>query len=75
MYVYPEIEFTDEETNQRYSPSVSLEYKELLSAVKGSPYYEENASRACVFVTALDTLNQDKVNVGLVSAMLRSLPQ
>lgn len=75
VYVYPEIEFTDEETNQRYSPSVSLEYKELLSAVKGSPYYEENDSRACVFVTALDTLNQDKVNVGLVSAMLRSLPQ
>lgn len=75
VYVYPDIEFTVEETKERLSSIMSIEYRELITAVKNSPYYQPNASEACVFVPPIDTLSQDLDSVRSVSLMLHALPQ
>ena len=75
VYVYPNIEFVEDETSERFSSVFSIEYRELVAAVKSSRYYQPNVSRACVYVMPIDTLSQDLLNVELVSLMLHALPQ
>ena len=76
VYVYPDIEFITEESgeNKRVSSVLSVEYRELISAVKESSYYQPNASKACVLIPSIDTLSQDVVDIELVSRMLHGLP-
>ena len=75
VYVYPEFEFTVDATKEKVASVMSVEYQELIAAVKSSPYYQPNASKACVFVSSVDTLSQDRVNVEVVSQMLLALPR
>ena len=76
VYVYPEAEFvTADDTDEKIASSVTIEYRELIAAVKSSRYYQENASLACVFIPSIDTLSQDLVNVDVVSLMLHTLPE
>ena len=74
VYIYPNIEFITDNPKEKISSVLSIEYRELISAVKESQYYQPNASRACVFIPSIDTLSQDAVNIGLVSRMLHGLP-
>lgn len=53
---------------------ISLEYAELVEAVKGSRYYVADPSRACIFVPPVDTLSQSLVEVDMMSVLLNSLP-
>ena len=73
--MYPEADFVFEETRRDVSLFSSVEYQELVGAVKGSPYHQGNASRACVFIPAVDTMSQDMVDEGDLSLILHSLPQ
>lgn len=57
------------------SPSMSVEYAELIAAVKGSRYYVSDPSKACVFIPAVDTLSQSAVRVRTMSVLLNSLPE
>jgi len=50
-------------------------YSQLLIAVRWSPYYQHNVSKACVFVPLIDTLSQSKLDLGLTSTLLNSLPE
>ena len=75
VYVYPDMEFSFEDTDEKISSFRSVEYRELIEAVKNSRYYQQNFSKACVFIPSFDTLSQDLVDVEIVSLMLHSLPQ
>ena len=75
VYVYPEFEFTVDATKEKIASVMSVEYQELIAAVKSSRYYQPNASKACVFVSSVDTLSQDRVNIEVVSKMLHALPK
>ncbi|KAL5499438.1 hypothetical protein EMCRGX_G010854 [Ephydatia muelleri] len=71
VYVSPPYSFLDEETRTTFIPEVSLEYTELLDAIRASPYYEPDLAKACVTVPRIDTLNGDAKDVNI---MLNSLP-
>ena len=75
VYVYPKIEFTLKETNEKISSFTSVEYQELIEAVKNSRYYQQNFSKACVFIPSFDTLSQDAMDIGKTSLILHALPQ
>ena len=74
VYVYPEVEFVLDESDSKVSLPLSVEYRELIEAVRSSRYYQKNSSRACVFVPSIDTLSQDRFNTVMVSLMLHALP-
>lgn len=57
------------------SPTLSKEYMELLSAVKGSRYHVNDPSDACVFIPSVDTLSQSTVSANTMSTLLNSLPE
>ena len=68
-------EFHAPQTSSVLSPKVSLEYAELLEAVKGSHYYASDPANACIFIPPLDTLGQGEVKASTMSMLLNSLPQ
>lgn len=77
VYVYPQFEFITagaSDISHTYTPQLSKEYQEILKAIRSSPYYQPNASRACMFVAALDTLNQNGMRLDLMTALFNSLP-
>lgn len=55
------------------SPTLSVEYSELIEAVKGSRYYVSDPSKACVFIPAVDTLSQSSLRANTMSVLLNSL--
>jgi len=73
VYVYDEMTFIDSHGNRLNVP-YSLEYKQLLQAVKSSPYYQANFSKACLFIPPIDTLSQLRINTSDVSRILSSIP-
>ena len=73
VYVYDEMTFVDSHGNALNVP-YSLEYKEMLQAVKSSPYYQVNFSKACLFIPPIDTLSQLRINTSDVSRILASIP-
>jgi len=75
VHVHPKFEFVSNRTERSYKPEHSDEYSQLLSAVRRSPYYQHNASKACVFIPPIDTLSQSKLDLGLTSTLLNSLPE
>ena len=73
VYVYDEPLFVDSNGNQLNLPH-SVEYKQLIQAVKASIYYQSNISKACLFIPPVDTLSQPRMNTAEVSRSLASLP-
>lgn len=74
--VYEHFQYVSSSSSQTFVPETSDEYFELLSAIKKSRYYEPDEEKACVFVPALDTLSQNKMNnLELVSAILDNQPR
>jgi len=53
----------------------SKEYHTILSAIVESQYYTTNPEEACVFVSSIDTLNQNRFRVKETSQALALLPQ
>ena len=74
VYVYPNFEFVHNQTQESYQPKFSDEYLQLLDAVKRSPYYQRDASKACVLIPSIDMLSQSNLDLMLTSALLNSLP-
>lgn len=73
VYVYDEPVFVDSSGNQLNRP-YSIEYQQLIQAVKSSLYHQSNFSKACLFIPPIDTLSQPKMNTAHVSRSLASLP-
>lgn len=72
IYVYEHYSFKYE--GDTYEAQLSSEYREILSTIKSSQYYEPDPMKACVFVPSIDLLNQQRINTTLVSYMLHVLP-
>jgi len=73
VYVYDEMTFVDSHGSALNIP-YSMEYRQLLQAVKSSPYYQTNFSKACLFIPPIDTLSQLRINTSDVSRILSSIP-
>ena len=73
VYVYDEPVFVDTNGNQ-LNLQYSLEYQQMIQAVKSSVYYQSNFSRACLFIPPIDTLSQPRLDTAQVSRSLASLP-
>jgi len=73
VYIYDEPVFVDNQGNQLNVP-YSIEYEQLVQAVKFSSYHQSNFSKACLFIPPIDTLSQIKMNTMQVSRNLASLP-
>ena len=74
VYVYPTFEFVSNQTQKSYIPKFSDEYSQLLDAIKRSPYYQHDASKACVLIPSIDMLSQSNLDLMLTSTLLNSLP-
>ncbi|XP_065174420.1 exostosin-2-like [Sycon ciliatum] len=72
VYVYPDTRFVDRR-GSRVLDVASIEYLQMLDAVKASRFYEPNPEKACVFVPAVDTLNLLRTSLNNVSRALDSL--
>ena len=75
VYIGNWCKFHDPQLSGTVTPEISLEYLELVEAVKKSRYYTEDPSVACVFIPPVDTLSQKNVEVNTMSVLLNSLPQ
>ena len=73
VYVYDEPLFMDTNGNLLNFP-YSVEYQQLIQAVKSSAYYQSNFSKACLFIPPIDTLSQGRLDTAKVSRSLASLP-
>lgn len=71
IYVYPLQTYTDSQGTSAFT--LSKEFYYMLKAIVESPYYTPNPQEACIFVPSIDVLNQNKINVNLVSKALASL--
>lgn len=76
VYVYPVVRYSNPDRGSELSPlgPVSEEFLQVLDAVLESPYYTADPLSACLFVPAIDTLNQDRIDAKLVGQALASLP-
>ena len=73
IYVYDEPVFMDTNGNQLNLP-YSVEYQQLIQAIKSSIYYQSNFSKACLFIPPIDTLSQPRLDTAQISRSLASLP-
>ncbi|XP_071445244.1 exostosin-2 [Hetaerina americana] len=78
VYVYPLVRFVDEDgipvaVGGGASP-LSREYFRMLDAIQRSEYHTSDPSKACLFITSIDTLNQNHFRAREVSQALASLP-
>lgn len=73
VYVYPPVKFVDED-NVPATELMSKQFYLILDTVLKSKYYTANPYEACLFLPAIDTLNQDRFRMNLTSRALRSLP-
>lgn len=75
VYIGGWYEFHAPQTPGVVLPEVSMEYAELLEAVKRSPYHVSDPSHACVVIPPLDTLSKGRVGVAAMATFLNSLPE
>lgn len=73
VYVYPLRKYVNE-NGLVATNGLSREFYTILHTIVNSKYYTTNPMEACIFVPSIDTLNQQRINLNLTSAALKSLP-
>lgn len=73
VYVYPLKNYVNE-NGLAATNGISREFYTILHTIVESKYYTSNPLEACIFVPSIDTLNQNRINLNLTSAALKSLP-
>lgn len=73
VYVYPFKKYVNE-NGLAATDGISREFYTILQTIVESKYYTSNPFEACIFVPSIDTLNQNRINLNLTSAALKSLP-
>ncbi|KAH8031666.1 hypothetical protein HPB51_019795 [Rhipicephalus microplus] len=63
-----------DEHGKELGHQASREFMELLEAIQQSRFYTSDPSKACLFISSLDTLNQEGLNLNAISQILNSLP-
>ena len=76
IYIYPQVRFfvTSKGNREEIQFNSSLAYNAIISSLKNSPFYTNDASRACVFIPAIDTLVDSANNPLHTSLALQELP-
>ena len=74
IYVYPNYVYMYVNDTHPQDIVTSREYKDILETIMSSEYYQPLPYKACVFVSSVDTLNQQRMNVSLISDILHGLP-
>lgn len=72
VYVYPPKKYVNE-NGVPATETISKEFYTILDTIIESKYYTSNPEEACIFVPSIDTLNQNRINLNLTSAALKSL--
>ena len=73
VYVYPLVEFVDEE-KVPLTKKISQEFYSVLKAITKSIYFTPNPEEACLFIPTIDLLNQNRIRPKDVSKALTTLP-
>lgn len=73
VYVYPMARYIDPD-GIPIGGKISKEYHTIISTIIESHYYTANPEEACVFVSSIDTLNQNRFRVKETSQALALLP-
>lgn len=71
IYVYPLETYADSKGTNAFQ--LSKEFYYILKTIVESPYYTPNPQEACILVPSIDMLNQNRIDVNLVSKALASL--
>lgn len=74
IYVYPLENYLDG-TRKRKAFTLTREFYLILKAITETTYYTSNPQEACILVPSVDLLNQNNVDIDLVSKALASLSQ
>ena len=74
IYVYPNYVYMYANDTHPQDIVTSREYNDILETIISSEYYQPLPYKACVFVPSVDTLNQQRMNVSLISNILHGLP-
>lgn len=72
VYVYPEIRFVTEE-NQQIFPEATKEFQEIIASVKGSKFWTNKSTEACIFLPNVDLLSERAVQTEPASKAISSL--
>nr|CAG4634630.1 EOG090X01LY [Alona affinis] len=73
IYVYPLMEFVDEE-HVPVTKKITQEFYSLLQTITKSSYFTSNPNEACLFIPTIDVLNQNRIRPKEVGKALASLP-
>ncbi|KAF5286151.1 hypothetical protein FQR65_LT12909 [Abscondita terminalis] len=73
VYVYPLKNFVDSKQVPA-TDVMSKQYYMILESIIESKYYTANPQEACLFVPSIDTLNQERIQPGIISKAFQSLP-
>ncbi|XP_066150552.1 exostosin-2 [Euwallacea fornicatus] len=73
VYIYPFVKYIDG-NGAEVVEGLSREYYSLIKGIVNSKYYTANPHEACLFVSSLDTLNDERMNLNLTSRALNQLP-
>nr|CAG4642322.1 EOG090X01LY [Evadne anonyx] len=72
VYIYPLVEFVDEE-DVPITKKITEEFYNLLLAIKKSEYSTNDPNKACILIPSIDLLNQNRISPKDVSKALSSL--
>lgn len=73
VYIYPLTKFVDEK-GIPITNSISREFRDLLEGILRSPFHTADPTQACIFVPAIDLLNQNNVRLKETAQALAALP-
>ncbi|KAK7068662.1 Exostosin-2 [Halocaridina rubra] len=72
VYVYPMTRYVDED-HIAIKP-ISREFFEIIEAILNSEYYTPNPEEACIFISPIDTLNENNLRKDKIAQALAMLP-
>uniref|UniRef100_A0ABM0MWV4 Exostosin-2-like n=1 Tax=Saccoglossus kowalevskii TaxID=10224 RepID=A0ABM0MWV4_SACKO len=74
VYIYPLRKYVDE-NGQAISKPLSKEFHEILEAISESFYHTTDPDKACIFIPAIDVLNQNSLRLHETAQVLAQLPK
>ena len=74
IYIYPLRKYIDD-NGVPITGQISREFHEVLSTISDSQYYVSDPEKACLFVPAIDMLNQNTIRSHEIGQVLGQLPR
>ena len=74
VYIYPLKKYVNEQGEPITEP-ISKEFHDILTTIAESSYYTSDPEKACLFIPAIDLLNQNPVKIKETGQVLAQLPK